>query len=105
MENNFSAPKTGEYQYQINIKNNLINKKIKEVFLNNDQKKKSSLIKIHLPSIMKNVFPIGIQDAFVDRNYNGNLMDMMPNSATVEPVDVVNYSYLNLDNYCLYKGS
>lgn len=103
----FSAPKTGEYQYQINIKNNLINKKIKgSVFLNNDQKEE---IIVNQDSFTINnekmFFPIGIQDAFVDRNYNGNLMDMMPNSATIEPVvDVVNYSYLNLDNYLdLYK--
>ncbi len=50
-------------------------------------------------------FPLGIQDIFADWNYNGNLMDMMSNSSTKEPVsDTKDFSYLNIDDYLdLYR--
>jgi outer membrane protein assembly factor BamB len=98
----FSAPSPGEYEYQISIKSPFkIEKYSGTVQLNTGKDEVISTNQdLFVINDEKVFFPLGIQDIFTDRNYNGNLMDMMSNSSTTEPVsDVKNFSYLNIDDY------
>lgn len=103
----FSAPSAGEYQYQISIKTPFTIKKHSGVVQLRAGKEEVIGVKEQLFVINDNTvfFPLGIQDIFADWNYNGNLMDMMSNSSTKEPVsDTKDFSYLNIDDYLdLYR--
>ncbi len=98
----FSAPSPGQYKYQINIKSPFTIKKHsgiiqfdvgKEEIIGTQQ----GLLLINNKTVF---FPLGIQGAFADWNYNGNMMDTMSNSATDKPVSDANeFSYLNIDDY------
>jgi hypothetical protein len=105
---NFSAPEKAKYRYQLKITSPFIIKKIKgEIELDNSQQNKISVKEgFFVINNEEAFFPIGIQDVFVDRNYNGNLLDMMPNSSTIEPTNSINQaSYIDIDNYLdLYKN-
>lgn len=103
----FCAPQTGEYEYSIKIKSPFISNKYSgavQLDIGKDE-----IISIDQGSFVINdqtiFFPSGIQDIFTDRNYNGNLMDMMANSSTTEPVsELKDFSYLDIDDYLdLYK--
>jgi outer membrane protein assembly factor BamB len=103
----FSAPNSGEYKYQINIKSPYAIKKYSGAIQLNTGKDEiidtnQGLFVINNKTVF---FPLGIQDVFADWNYNGNLMDMMSNSSTEEPVsNIKDFSYLNIDDYLdLYK--
>lgn len=104
----FSALNSGEYKYQINIRSPFIIKKFSGIIQLNNGKDEIISIKQNLFVINNNTifFPLGIQDVFVDWNYNGNFMDMMSNSSTIEPTFYTNdFSYLNIDEYLdLYKN-
>lgn len=103
----FSAPSAGEYQYQISIKTPFTIKKHSGVVQLRAGKEEVIGVKEQLFVINDSTvfFPLGIQDIFADWNYNGNLMDMMSNSSTKEPVsDTKDFSYLNIDDYLdLYR--
>lgn len=103
----FSAPSSGEYNYQINIKTPFTIKKHSGVIQLNAGKDEiiSTKEQLFVINDEKIFFPLGIQDVFADWNYNGNLMDMMSNSSTKQPIsDLKDSSYLNIDDYLdLYK--
>ena len=103
----FSAPSAGEYQYQISIKTPFTIKKHSGVIQLRAGKEEVISVKEQLFVINDKTvfFPFGIQDIFADWNYNGNLMDMMSNSSTKEPVsNIKDFSYLNIDDYLdLYR--
>lgn len=104
----FSAPSPGQYKYQINIKSPFTVKKYSGTIEFNVGKKEvissqQGLLLINNKTVF---FPLGIQGAFADWNYNGNMMDTMSNSATDKPVSDANeFSYLNIDDYLdLYQA-
>lgn len=98
----FLAPKTGSYQYSITIKSPYFIKKFSgNIQINNVN---NETLKINNNQFTINdetvFFPIGIQDSFVDRNYNGKITEEMPDSSSLQPVtNKEQYAYLNLENY------
>jgi len=98
----FMAPEKGDYEYQIKIKSPYFVKKMKGVVTLEKGKLEKISIKQNQLTINddKAFFPIGIQVAFFDRNYNGSLNEEIPNSSALEPVkNTEQYSYINLGSY------
>lgn len=98
----FLPDEPGLYQYQIKIKSPYLRKTIKgEVEIKTYRKEKISIKENQFAINNKQAFlPLGIQDAFFDRNYNGQYFDEMPASTLLEPnLNQANYTYLPLDEY------
>lgn len=98
----FLPDEPGLYHYQIKIKSPYLRKTIKgEVEIKTYRKEKISIKENQFTINDKQAFlPLGIQDAFFDRNYNGQYFDEMPASTLLEPnLNQVNYTYLPLDEY------
>lgn len=98
----FSAPSPGQYKYQINIKSPFAIKKHSGTIQFDVGKEEviSTQEGLFLINNKTVFFPLGIQDIFADWNYNGNMMDMMSDSASDKPVsDTSEFSYLNIDDY------
>lgn len=98
----FIAPKTDDYDYQVKIKSPYFSKKIKgNIYLEKGNPEKLTVSGNLFTINNKNIFfPIGIQPTFLDRNYNGSLIEELPDSSSTEPVqDLKNYSFLKLDEF------
>lgn len=98
----FLPDEPGLYQYQIKIKSPYLRKTIKgEVEIKTYRKEKISIKENQFTINGKQAFlPLGIQDAFFDRNYNGQYFDEMPASNLPEPaLNQADYAYLSLSEY------
>lgn len=103
----FIAPEKGSFEYKIRIKSPYFSKKIKGgVDLEKGNPEKLTISENLFTINDKNIFfPIGIQPTFLDRNYNGSLIEELPDSNTEEPVqNPENYSFSELDEFLnVYK--
>lgn len=98
----FAAPISGEYQYKIKIISPYFIKKISgSTFLEQTQKDPIAINdNFFTINNEKAFFPIGIQNVFFDRNYDGNVLKEIPNSLTETPVaETDQFSYTNFANY------
>lgn len=99
----FIAPKPGKYDYKIKMSSPyLISKTFTgTIDLQNFKNEKIEIIDNNFTINRQQLFfPIGIQDAFFDRNYNGNYTEEMPDSSLNQPSnDKQKYAYKNLSDY------
>lgn len=99
---------SGLYEYKIEIKSPYFTKRMSgQVEIKNSRKGKLEIVGNQFV-VNKEMafFPIGIQDAFFDRNYDGNFLMEMPDSKLDQPtINKNEYSYKNLDDYLdMYKN-
>ena len=98
----FLPDEPGTYQYQIKIKSPYFRKTVKgEVEIKTHRKEKLGIKEKQFVLNENQAFlPLGIQDAFFDRNYNGQYFDEMPASTLLEPsLNQADYNYLPLNEY------
>jgi len=98
----FLPKQTGNYQYNIKIKSPYLVKKISGNIKVEKVESQFISIKNNQFTINNEVvfFPIGIQDVFVDHNYNGIVTDEMNDSSSLRPkINIDEYAYVNLENY------
>jgi outer membrane protein assembly factor BamB len=97
-----AAPISGNYDYKIKISSPYYKKTLTgSKFLEQAQKNKITVTNDFFTINNEKVFfPIGIQNTFFDKNYDGHSLDEIANSLSNFPVEQVDqFSYTDFNNY------